>query len=246
MGSPTSVIYPDRPCYICGHLGREHDPATNRCPPTETTPLPAELVNKLAEIRNRPETDADPEPAPKRSYHFSMLTTNIDAANPAAPHDRAYYTITCNGESVGVAIVHLDDLFCWVSSVFVHADHRKQGLGKRLLEHIIDDCRKLDKHGLSLSVHRDNLGAQRLYQSVGFFDFMQGQADNRQYVLRFPLVIPQAIAVRNHLQGRICLPCLTQRNMQPVGSGIDHAQCTVCGKSDRVCYVMAEPAATCL
>lgn len=51
----------------------------------------------------------------------------------------------------------------------VHEDHRRKGVGKKLLCHFIDWVQKHDiLERIELHVHSDNIAAIELYQSLGF------------------------------------------------------------------------------
>ena len=53
-------------------------------------------------------------------------------------------------------------------AIAVHPDWRGRGVGRRLLEALIDHARATAETGLSLSVSRKNPLALRLYESLGF------------------------------------------------------------------------------
>ena len=50
----------------------------------------------------------------------------------------------------------------------IHPDYRRQGLGKRLLEALIDRCRSTGLERMTLEVRRSNTLAQGLYERFGF------------------------------------------------------------------------------
>jgi GNAT superfamily N-acetyltransferase len=56
----------------------------------------------------------------------------------------------------------------WISAFSVASGFRRNGIGKAILEAIIELSVRMNKAGLNLWVHEDNTGAQRLYLSVGF------------------------------------------------------------------------------
>ena len=55
-----------------------------------------------------------------------------------------------------------------ITNIAVHPDHRKKGIGKAILEELINESRKRDIRELSLEVRQSNLPAKALYQSHGF------------------------------------------------------------------------------
>ena len=50
----------------------------------------------------------------------------------------------------------------------VHPDHRRRGVGRRLVEEILEYANGLGLRRLWLSVHEDNYAAIRLYKRMGF------------------------------------------------------------------------------
>lgn len=55
----------------------------------------------------------------------------------------------------------------WIQSVYVARSHRRQGMYRRLHEHIRDLARASRVAGLRLYVERDNEAAQETYESLG-------------------------------------------------------------------------------
>ncbi|MDR1919618.1 MAG: GNAT family N-acetyltransferase [Tannerellaceae bacterium] len=55
-----------------------------------------------------------------------------------------------------------------IHDVIVLPEYRGQGVGRQLLNGIIDEAAKRGASRLTLEVRKDNLVAQRLYQSLGF------------------------------------------------------------------------------
>lgn len=56
-----------------------------------------------------------------------------------------------------------------ISNVYVRAPYRGRGVARRLLEHLIEAAADLER--VSLIVSADNLGAVRLYESLGFITY---------------------------------------------------------------------------
>ncbi len=56
----------------------------------------------------------------------------------------------------------------WIQSVYVHPDHRRQGIFKRLYQHIETLARKDSKvRGLRLYVEEENAAGQAVYKKLG-------------------------------------------------------------------------------
>ena len=63
----------------------------------------------------------------------------------------------------------------WIQSVYVSKQHRRQGIYRRLHEHVRSTARREKVIGLRLYVERDNGPAQATYRSLGM--------DSSQYLL---------------------------------------------------------------
>lgn len=55
-----------------------------------------------------------------------------------------------------------------ITNVAVHPEFRSQGIGKQLVEHLINICKDEEVYKLTLEVNTNNTVAQSLYQSFGF------------------------------------------------------------------------------
>lgn len=55
-----------------------------------------------------------------------------------------------------------------IHNVAVHGNFRRRGIGRGLLEEVIAEARRRNSVRVTLEVRRSNIGAQRLYESVGF------------------------------------------------------------------------------
>lgn len=104
-----------------------------------------------------------------RAAFMSELLTN----------DRAYYFVARTTERrgplpwnvgriigyIGVWLVHDEG---HITNVAVHPDFRGLGIGRRLMEFVIDFCRKGGASRMTLEVRVSNMIAQRLYRDLGF------------------------------------------------------------------------------
>jgi len=55
-----------------------------------------------------------------------------------------------------------------IHNVAVHPDHRRHGVGRGMLRHIIGEAQKIGSQNITLEVRKSNEGAQALYRSLGF------------------------------------------------------------------------------
>ncbi|OGP98856.1 MAG: ribosomal-protein-alanine N-acetyltransferase [Deltaproteobacteria bacterium RBG_16_55_12] len=57
-----------------------------------------------------------------------------------------------------------------IHNLAVHSAYRRQGIGKSLLQEVIDEARRNGSSRVTLEVRRSNEAAQRLYYSLGFVE----------------------------------------------------------------------------
>ncbi len=55
-----------------------------------------------------------------------------------------------------------------ITNIAVHPEHRGEGVGKKLVEHLIDEASDTDIHKVTLEVRRSNFIARALYTKFGF------------------------------------------------------------------------------
>lgn len=103
------------------------------------------------------------------------------------PHAPGLYLLAVkeNGEVAGMTLVRFGkgENAGWITDVFVQVADRGRGFGKRLLLTALDACRDEGRGFASLAVGNDNEVAKKLYESLGFLPFMDGQEGHTQYVL---------------------------------------------------------------
>ena len=93
------------------------------------------------------------------------------------PSDGRYWVAEIGGQIVGQIMVTYEwsdwrnGRLWWIQSVYVHADHRRQGVFSSLYQHV-KSLAKADPDvvGLRLYVEKDNKRAQRSYESLGMVD----------------------------------------------------------------------------
>lgn len=81
----------------------------------------------------------------------------------------AFYILALDGEKVvGYAGMHavLDEAY--ITNVAVRGEHRRQGIARELLNQLIGECRDRGIDYITLEVRESNLGAQALYEGMGF------------------------------------------------------------------------------
>jgi GNAT superfamily N-acetyltransferase len=69
-----------------------------------------------------------------------------------------------------------------IHDVFVFKEHRGKGVGRQLMNAIIDEAKKRKCSRITLEVRKDNINAQALYRSLGFEEVEQGMFYWRKYL----------------------------------------------------------------
>lgn len=109
--------------------------------------------------------------------HIPFQENEIRAGLPPFLKDPAlgYASLVLDaGKIVGYTIVtfsfdlELGGRLATITDLYLEPSHRGKGLGRRLLTHIEDECRKSGTLALELRVERDNARAFALYQKFGF------------------------------------------------------------------------------
>ena len=95
----------------------------------------------------------------------------------ADPSRSRYFMAQIDGEPVGTLMFTFEwsDWRCawwwWIQSVYVAPVHRRKGVYRVLYAHVLELARQQDDVcGLRLYVERDNIRAQRTYESLGMKD----------------------------------------------------------------------------
>jgi GNAT superfamily N-acetyltransferase len=68
----------------------------------------------------------------------------------------------------GGGVKRLDDEACEIKRMYVVPEARGRGLGRRLLEELEDEARRLGYHIVRLDTGPQQPGAQRMYQAAGY------------------------------------------------------------------------------
>lgn len=128
--------------------GREDDPAVE-IRPTRTGDLP-----QMAEI------ERDAFAVPWRQATFRRLLGNA--------RTRAWTAVDEDGGVVGYAVMWFNDDGAQLGNLAVAPDHRRRGLGRRLVRTALEAARSSDGAGyLILEVRESNEAAIRLYRGLG-------------------------------------------------------------------------------
>jgi ribosomal protein S18 acetylase RimI-like enzyme len=92
-----------------------------------------------------------------------------------ANHPTAFVLfVRCDGRYAGLTTCFVNfstfkiKPYLYVHDVVVHADFRGMGLGRKLMERLVELSRERDYCKITLEVREDNEAAKALYQSLGF------------------------------------------------------------------------------
>lgn len=114
----------------------------------------------------------------------------IEGMSFGSPWRRATYARAVTGPNHSFLVAELDGRSVvgyagfWVegkqahiAKLAVHPDYRRRGIGSVLLEHLLDQVRRLGLPRAYLEVRRSNVVAQELYRRFGFrFERVQARA----------------------------------------------------------------------
>lgn len=79
-----------------------------------------------------------------------------------------YYVVEFRGKVVGYGGVWLIMDEAHITNIAIHPEYRGKGIGKRLVEGLIEEVLKINIHRITLEVRRSNTAAQALYKKFGF------------------------------------------------------------------------------
>ncbi|HVZ74976.1 MAG TPA: GNAT family N-acetyltransferase [Polyangia bacterium] len=74
----------------------------------------------------------------------------------------------------------------FITEIFVAPEHRRAGLGRRLIDAIVDDARDAGAGALTLLVYPKNVAARALYARAGFEELPRVAMTRRLPIRRWP------------------------------------------------------------
>lgn len=104
------------------------------------------------------EKDLFSDPWSLKSFHHEINNNRL----------AHYYILEDQDEIIGYFgfIIVLDE--CQIYNIAVSKEHQKMGYGKKMIEYIIDFCKKEDVKWIILEVREYNFPALELYMKYGF------------------------------------------------------------------------------
>ncbi|RSL31009.1 GNAT family N-acetyltransferase [Salibacterium salarium] len=116
---------------------------------------------------------------------YELLMDSIDLA--LQEHSGAYiFVAESEGAILGAAFFNLGialdqgGYYIWLNDLFVHKEHRNQGIAKKLLLKIIYWAENQNIKGIELETGVSNAATKALYNSLGFYDVI-----SKRYGFRF-------------------------------------------------------------
>ncbi len=78
------------------------------------------------------------------------------------------WVVVCAGVVVGYALTYRQPNFCHLRELNVHPDHGRRGLGRRLVDHVVDEARQSGCDGVALTTFTDVPFNGPWYARLGF------------------------------------------------------------------------------
>jgi GNAT superfamily N-acetyltransferase len=108
----------------------------------------------------------------------AMVHSDLTDAAKFQPPDGRFYLVQVAGQPAGVGCLKkLDDGVGEVQRMFVSPDFRGQGIGRAIIERLIEEARLVGYRQLKLESLQFLQAAHSLYRSVGFYE-IDPYADN--------------------------------------------------------------------
>jgi len=82
------------------------------------------------------------------------------------------YLIEMDDKIVGMGSLHYTETLvkkaAWIEDVVVHPEHRKKGLGKKIITHMISRAKKKGVKHVDLTSRNNRVKAHKFYQKINF------------------------------------------------------------------------------
>jgi len=99
----------------------------------------------------------------------AMIESDLTDQGKFEPPDGRFYLVTCGGEVAGVGCLKkLAEHVGEIQRMYVPAVFRGKGIGRAIIERLVDDARSIGYHKLRLESLEFLAAAHSLYRSVGF------------------------------------------------------------------------------
>lgn len=103
---------------------------------------------------------------------FQPLSDNDIQSIVSSKNTYLYIVKSNNDKIIGMATLIVYRIpYCWkgiIEDVVVDENYRGRGIGKRLLQYVIEEAKKRKVKSLNLTSQPSRIAANRLYESLGF------------------------------------------------------------------------------
>jgi len=103
------------------------------------------------------------------------LLSEKDLLATELPNKHDYnFVAEVDKKTIGAIIAHLEYVMiplievCMIQGFFVHPDFQNQGIGRKLVEAVLDYCRTEEIYTVRAYVPRNNSELMRLFEQIGF------------------------------------------------------------------------------
>ncbi len=106
-------------------------------------------------------------------FSTTAIPVTISHFDLRFPHEAVLTLLLAHdadGELVGTVTVKAQKRVAEFNRLFVKRECRKMGIGKRLVQFVVDAARSQALEGVSCIVHPDNLDGLAFYRRLGFFE----------------------------------------------------------------------------
>ena len=98
-----------------------------------------------------------------------LINDDLDVLTRLRPPEVIYYLIVVEGEAVGMGgLRKLSDEVARIMWMYLRPDYRGRGYGKRMLNKLVEDGRKLGYSAFQLRAPKFGQAALHIYRSAGF------------------------------------------------------------------------------
>ena len=103
----------------------------------------------------------------QNDYMLDMFQSE-HAIREQLEHGVSYYFIDADGAAIGFFAFYPKKSYLYLSKFYIEAESRGRGAGKRSLEFISGEARKLGFDRIELNVNKNNFETIKFYEAAGF------------------------------------------------------------------------------
>ncbi|MFC0469349.1 GNAT family N-acetyltransferase [Halalkalibacter kiskunsagensis] len=119
---------------------------------------------------------------PKDAYEQLLITLDLALQKDSQAH---IFVAEKEGTLVGAAFLNValsidkGGHYIWLNDLYVHQEHRNQGIAKKLLLQVIYWAEQKQIKGIELETGINNEATKALYNSLGFYDIISKRYGSR-------------------------------------------------------------------